>query len=44
MNAVRQIKFEPAIRNGSPASVFMTLVYEFESSGSRKPYVPRGEF
>jgi TonB family protein len=44
MNAVRQIKFEPAMRNGSSASVFMTLVYEFESSGSRKPYVPRGEF
>lgn len=44
MAAARQIKFEPAIRNGSPASQFLTLVYEFEKGQARKPYVPRTEF
>lgn len=44
LTAARQIKFEPAIRNGSPASVFVTLVYEFEKGGARKPYFPRSEF
>lgn len=44
MAAARQIKFEPAVRNGIPASVFVTLVYEFEKGAARKPYIPRSEF
>ena len=44
MTAARQIKFQPAIRNGSPAAVFVTLVYEFEKGVARKPYIPRSEF
>jgi len=44
MAAANQIKFEPAIRNGKPASQFLTLVYEFEKGQARKPYVPRTEF
>src|SRR6266478_2819608 len=44
MKAARQIRFEPAIRNGKPASEFMTFVYEFEKGGSRQPYVPRTIF
>jgi TonB family protein len=44
MAAAAQIKFEPAIRNNQPASQFLTLVYEFDKSGARKPYIPRTEF
>jgi TonB family protein len=44
MKAARQIRFEPAIRNGKPASEFMTFVYEFEKGLSRQPYIPRSEF
>ena len=42
--AAAQIKFEPALRKGQPASQFLTLVYEFEKGQARKPYVPRSEF
>jgi TonB family protein len=43
MEAARQIKFQPAIRNGGPASQFATFVYEFK--GNRAiPYIPRTEF
>lgn len=44
MAAAGQIKFEPAIRNGSPVSQFITLVYEFENGRARKPYIPRTVF
>ncbi len=44
MKAARQIKFEPAIRNGKPASQFITFVYEFSKGKSRPPYIPRTEF
>jgi TonB family protein len=44
MKAARQIKFEPAIRNGEPASEFMTFVYEFEKGQSKQPYVPKTIF
>jgi TonB family protein len=44
MKAARQIKFEPAVRNGQPASEFMTFVYEFEKGRSRQPYIPRTIF
>jgi TonB family protein len=44
MKAARQIRFEPAVRNGQPASEFMTFVYEFEKGQSRQPYVPRTVF
>jgi len=44
MNAARQIKFEPAIRNGAPASQFITFVYEFSNGKSRPPYIPRTVF
>jgi TonB family protein len=44
MKAARQIKFEPAIRNGKPASEFMTFVYEFEKGQSKPPYIPRTIF
>lgn len=44
MAAARQIKFEPAVRNGQPASQFETLVYEFEEGHSRPPYIPRTVF
>lgn len=39
VEAARQIKFEPAFRNGQPASQFATFVYEFKRAGA-KPYVP----
>jgi TonB family protein len=43
MEAARQIKFQPAIRNGEPASQFATFVYEFK--GNRAvPYIPRTVF
>jgi TonB family protein len=44
MKAARQIKFEPAVRNGKPASEFMTFVYEFEKGQSKLPYIPRTIF
>ena len=44
MTAARQIKFQPAVRNGKPASVFMTLVYEFKKGEARGPYIPRTIF
>jgi TonB family protein len=39
MEAARQIRFEPAIRNGEPASQFATFVYEFKKNNA-KPYIP----
>jgi TonB family protein len=44
MAAARQIKFEPAVRNGKRASQFETFVYEFEKGHSRPPYIPRTIF
>ena len=44
MKAARQIRFEPALRNGKPASEFMTFVYEFEKGLARQPYIPRTIF
>jgi TonB family protein len=44
MKAAQQIKFEPALRNGKPASEFMTFVYEFEKGSPRQPYIPRTIF
>jgi TonB family protein len=44
MAAARQIKFEPAVRNGKPASEFITLVYEFKNGEARTPYIPRTIF
>lgn len=44
MKAARQIKFEPAIRDGKPASQFITLVYEFRNGEARPPYIPRTIF
>lgn len=43
MEAARQIKFQPAIRNSEPASQFATLVYEFKKDDAI-PYVPRTVF
>jgi len=37
--AARQVKFQPAIRNGEPASQFVTFVYEFKK-GNSIPYIP----
>ncbi len=46
MEAARQIKFAPAIRDGQPVSQFATLVYEFKKGKdkSRPPYFPVLEF
>jgi len=44
MKAAHLIRFEPAVRNGRPASEFMTFVYEFDKGQSRQPYVPRTVF
>jgi TonB family protein len=44
IEAAKQIKFEPAIRNGAPASQFLTLSYEFKNGQGLKPYVPEHEF
>jgi TonB family protein len=44
MKAARQIKFEPAIRKGKPASQFVTLVYEFRNGEARAPYIPKTIF
>jgi TonB family protein len=43
VEAARQIKFQPAIRNGGPASQFVTFVYEFKK-GNPAPYIPRTIF
>lgn len=39
MEAARRVKFQPAIRNGEPASQFATFVYEFKK-GNATPYIP----
>jgi TonB family protein len=39
IEAARQIKFQPAIRNNEPASQFVTFVYEFKK-GDSIPYIP----
>lgn len=44
IKAARQIRFEPAIKNGKPASEFMTFVYEFEKGQPRPPYIPKTVF
>ncbi len=44
MKAAQQIKFEPAVRKGKPASQFITLVYEFDKGKGRPPYIPQTEF
>jgi TonB family protein len=44
IESARQIKFEPAIKNGQPVSQFLTLAYEFKNGKSRKPFVPEHEF
>ena len=43
MEAARQIKFQPAIRNGAPASQFATYVYEFKRKNAT-PYVSKTVF
>jgi TonB family protein len=46
IEAARQIKFEPAVRNGQPVSQFATLSYEFKKGKDKsgKPFVPTHEF
>lgn len=44
IEAARQIKFEPAVRKGQPASQFLTLSYEFKNGKGLAPYVPQHEF
>ena len=44
MEAARQIKFTPAIRNGQPVSQFTTLSYQFKKGRGLAPYVPENEF
>ncbi|HEX8890374.1 MAG TPA: TonB family protein [Pyrinomonadaceae bacterium] len=44
IEAARQIKFEPAVRNGRLVSQFVTFVYEFRKGLSSKPYIPRTVF
>ena len=44
MDAARQIKFTPAIRDGRPVSQFLTLSYEFKKGRGLPPYVPEHEF
>src|SRR5438067_5436798 len=44
IEAAKQIKFQPAIRDGKPASQFLTLSYEFKNGQGLKPYVPQYEF
>jgi TonB family protein len=44
MEAARQIRFEPAVRNGRLVSQFVTFVYEFRNGRSSKPYIPRTVF
>jgi TonB family protein len=44
MEAARKLKFEPAIRDGKPASQFATLSYEFKKGRGLPPYFPQQEF
>jgi TonB family protein len=44
MNAARQIKFTPAVRDRRPVSQFTTLSYEFRNGRGQRPYVPEHEF
>lgn len=44
MAAARQLRFEPAIRNGQPVSQFATVAYEFKHGKSSHPYLPTPEF
>jgi len=44
MKAASAIEFEPAIRNSKPASLFITLVYEFKDGQARPPYIPKTIF
>lgn len=44
IEAARQIKFEPGIRNGKPASQFFTLSYVFKDGKGLPPFVPEREF
>jgi TonB family protein len=44
MNAARQIRFTPAVRDGQPVSQFTTLSYEFKNGRGLPPYVPEHEF
>jgi TonB family protein len=44
IDAARQIKFMPAVRDGLPVSQFATLSYEFKSGRGLPPYVPEHEF
>jgi outer membrane biosynthesis protein TonB len=44
IDAARQIKFMPAVRNGQPVSQFATLSYEFKNGQGLPPYVPEHEF
>lgn len=40
IDAARQIKFTPAVRNGQPVSQFQILSYEFKQGRGKKPYHP----
>lgn len=44
IEAAQQIKFEPAVRKGRPASQFLTVSYEFKNGKGLPPYVPEHEF
>jgi TonB family protein len=44
INAARQIKFTPAVRNGQPVSQFETLSYEFKKGRGLPPYHPDTPF
>src|SRR5712692_713652 len=44
IEAARKLKFEPAIRDGKPASQFATLSYEFKHGRGLPPYFPQHEF
>lgn len=44
IEAAKQIKFEPGIRNGQPASQFFTLSYDFKAGKGLPPHVPEHEF
>jgi TonB family protein len=44
IEAAKQIKFEPGVRNGQPASQFFTLSYLFKDGKGLPPFVPEREF
>src|SRR5258707_4969749 len=44
IESAQKIKFEPAIRDGKPASQFATLSYEFKHGKGLSPYFPQHEF